>query len=110
MQPQTRTNPLLLLLIVVLLMLLLFVSYSMGSYPNFPNPTVLTFQEMTAQSVYATNTKVRAQIYATQTAKAHTGTPDPALTTVMATHLADNTRAYATQTAILAQFDATRTP
>jgi hypothetical protein len=71
----------------------------------------------TAYTEDFTNPTIQAQIFMTQTAKAWTKTPTPNFTKTpiqtedpaMATHRADNTRAYATQTAILAQFDATQT-
>jgi hypothetical protein len=71
----------------------------------------------TAQIPEMTNGTVQAFIFATQTAKHWTKTPTPDYSATpvqtenpaIATHHADNTHAYATATAILAQFDATQT-
>jgi hypothetical protein len=85
----------LIVLLGLLVAILGFAAYLIG--PGDP-----VYYINTSQSILATNTKVQEQIFATQTAKPWTKTPTPqrTQTAAMATHHADNTRAYATATAL----------
>jgi hypothetical protein len=83
---------------------------------NSAAATQTTSYVQTAMSVLATNTQVQAQLSEVTEpcrnrlrcwTKTLTPTPRYAQTAVMATHLADNTRAYATATA-LARFTSVR--
>jgi hypothetical protein len=87
----------LIVLLGLLVAILGFAAYILGP----PDPRG-GYTAMTAKSILATNTKIQSFIYATQTAKPWTKTPTPqrTQTAAMATHHADNTRAYATATAL----------